>query len=127
MKFWGTLLILILVGHNLSAQVDDAFICIIDPQPEFPGGLEEMHKFLSDNIQYPQESFDNAIQGKVFVRFTIDSTGDIKNTQIVKSVHPLIDQEAKRVIEMMPCWTPGTQRGKKVNTQYTLPITFSLN
>lgn len=127
MKLFGCILILFLLGNNLAAQEEDVIIDVIEPQPEFPGGYPKMIEFMTENIKYPQEAMDLKISGKVFVLFMIDSTGDIRDAKVVKGVDPLLDREALRVVEMMPCWTPGTQRGKKVNVWFTIPIIFKEN
>jgi protein TonB len=92
----------------------------VEQMPVFPGGQDGLLRFLRANLHYP----DTALAGKVFVRFTVSRTGQVTGPVVQKGVHPLLDAEALRVISLMPPWTPGTQNGLPVDTQYTVPITF---
>jgi len=98
----------------------------VEQMPEFPGGQTELVNFLVKSIQYPDESKKKGIQGKVFVGFVIDKKGSVLNTKIERGVDPLLDAEALRVVNSMPNWTPGKEKGKKVAVQFTLPISFRL-
>jgi len=94
--------------------------------PEFIGGQEEFRDYLSKNLKYPPLAKENEIQGRVFVSFIVEPDGSISNVQIVRSVNPLLDAEAKRVIEDMPNWKPGMQNQVPVRVSFTLPISFTL-
>ena len=94
--------------------------------PEFPGGITALVQFLSKNLKFPTVCKEQKIQGKVLVKFTVKSDGSISNIRVTKSVDPYLDKEAVRVVKSMPRWIPGTQDGKPVNVEYTLPITFKL-
>lgn len=94
--------------------------------PEFPGGITALVQFLSKNLKYPTVCKEQKIQGKVLVKFTVKSDGSISNIRVTRSVDPYLDKEAIRVVKSMPRWTPGTQDGKPVSVEYTLPITFKL-
>ncbi len=83
-------------------------------------------EYISKNIQYPQEAQDNEIEGRVTVQFVVKKDGSISNVDVKRKAHPLLDAEAIRVVKSMPKWEPATQNGKKVNSYYTLPITFKL-
>lgn len=100
---------------------------IVETMPEFPGGQREMTQFIQRNVEYPEVSRENEIQGKVYVNFTVDRDGSIIDTRIIRGVDSLIDAEALRVINSMPKWKPGTQRGKNVKIKFTLPINFALD
>jgi TonB family protein len=106
-------------------QNDETFV-VVEKQPEFPGGTEAMMKFLSDNIQYPEEAKKKGVQGRVICNFIVRKDGSITDADIVRGVDPLLDEEAIRVINSMPKWQPGMQRGKVVDVRYTLPIVFRL-
>ena len=93
----------------------------------FPGGMQEMMKFLQQNIKYPKEAQEQGKQGRVIVQFVVNKDGSIVNDSIVRSVDPLLDAEALRVVRSMPNWTPGKQKGKPVRVRFTLPVTFHLN
>lgn len=99
---------------------------VVENMPEFPGGPAEMMKFLSNNIRYPTIAQENGIQGRVIVQFVVNSDGTIVDATVVRSVDPFLDKEALRVINSMPKWKPGMQRGKAVRVKYTLPVMFRL-
>jgi TonB family protein len=98
----------------------------VDKMPEFPGGQEAMTKFIIDNVKYPQDAKEKGIQGKVFVSFTVTKTGKLENIRVLKSVNNLLDEEAIRVITLMPVWVPGMSAGVAVDVEMTLPISFKL-
>ena len=102
----------------------EAVVQICEELPQFPGGTSECMKFLGKNIKYPAEAIAQNIEGRVIAQMIIEKDGSVSNVKIVKSVHPLLDKEAIRVIESMPKWTPGRHKGKTVRVQYTLPIAF---
>ena len=99
---------------------------VVDTMPTFPGGTNEAMKFLSKNIQYPEEARMNGIQGRVFVEFIINKDGSVSDTKVSRSVDPSLDKEAIRVIELMPKWKPGEQKGEIVRVKYTMPVIFRL-
>jgi TonB family protein len=113
--------------ENIVQKGDDKVYNKADVMPEFKGGIEALMTYLGNNINYPEEAKQNKDEGKVYVSFVIDKKGKIKETIILRSVTPLLDNEAKRVIEGMPKWKPGKNDGKKVNVKYTIPINFKLN
>ena len=95
-------------------------------QPSFPGDNSAMNVFLHKNIQYPQMERDNDIQGKVVLRFMIDTIGAIEDIQVVRKVSPGIDKEAVRVVKLMPQWKPAMYKNKPVPVYYVLPVKFYL-
>jgi len=96
--------------------------------PRFPGGPEQMMKYLSKNIKYPELARKNGLQGKVVIKFYIDVDGTVKEPVVLKDgVGGGCAEEAMRVISMMPKWSPGTQRGKAVKVYYVLPVTFKFS
>lgn len=98
----------------------------VEQMPEFPGGQAALLTFLSSHIQYPKAAADNKVQGKVYVKFVVTSTGKVDRVQIARSVDKDLDQEALRVCSKLPNFIPGRQGGQAVNVWYTLPITFKL-
>lgn len=104
----------------------DEVFQVVENMPEFPGGTAELMKFMQQNIKYPEKAFRDSIQGRVIVQFVIDKTGKTINPTIKRSVSPELDAEAIRVVNAMPQWKPGEQRGKTVNVQFTLPVQFRL-
>jgi TonB family protein len=98
----------------------------IDVSPEYPGGQGEMMKFIFDNLKYPKEAVEKKIQGRVTVEFIVKADGNIDNVKVQKSVDPLLDAEAVRVIKAMPAWTPGQHKGEAVAVRFFLPIVFQI-
>ena len=100
---------------------------VVEEMPEFPGGMGECMKFLGKNIKYPTISQENGVQGRVIVQFVVNRDGSIVDPVVVRGVDPYLDKEALRVIQMMPKWKPGKQRGKAVRCSFNLPVRFKLN
>lgn len=99
---------------------------VIDQMPEFPGGMDKLLQFINDNMKYPAKAQTEGIQGRVIVQFIVDEDGYIIEPVIVRSVESSLDNEALRLIKMLPRWEPGTLKGKAVKVKYTLPIAFKL-
>ena len=114
-------------GGSSGNSEEGEIFQVVEEQPMFPGGMEEMMKFLQQNIKYPKEAQEQGKQGRVIVQFVVNKDGSIVNDSIVRSVDPLLDAEALRVVRSMPNWTPGKQKGKPVRVRFTLPVTFHLN
>jgi TonB family protein len=94
--------------------------------PEFKGGQREMFQFLGNNTVYPKSSRESGVEGKVYVGFVINKSGEIVDVKIKRGVSKLLDKEALRVVKSMPNWKPGKQDGELVRVAYTLPIEFKL-
>ena len=100
---------------------------VVEKMPEFPnGGMMGLMQFLSKNIKYPPIAQENGTQGRVIVQFVVNKDGSIVDAKVIRSVDPYLDKEALRVINAMPKWNPGEQRGKPVRVKYTVPVTFRL-
>ena len=99
---------------------------IVEEAASFPGGIGECMKWLGKNIKYPTISQENGVQGRVIVQFVINRDGSIVDAKVVRGVDPYLDKEALRVVNQMPKWSPGKQRGKAVRCQFTLPVQFRL-
>lgn len=110
--------------------VDDVDIIVdlykLSEQPGFPGGEAEMFRYIVDNMVYPEDAIDADIEGRVFVSFVVNKKGKVTDVEIERGFHPLLDKEARRIVESMPDWTPGEQMGKKVSSRFMLPINFQL-
>ena len=101
---------------------------VVEKQPEFPGGMEAMMKYLSENIKYPADARAAGKGGKVFVGFVVKKDGTIGNVELMRgSGMKSLDNEALRVVASMPKWNPGMQGGKAVNVKFTIPVSFALN
>ena len=99
---------------------------VCEEMPEFPGGMAECMKYLSKNINYPEDCKKEGVQGRVIVQFVVDKDGSIKDPTIARGVHPSLDKEALRVLSSMPNWKPGKQKGEAVKVRYTIPVMFKL-
>ena len=99
---------------------------VVDEMPEFPGGVGARMQYLAKNVRYPVEAQRKGQQGNVVVKFTVEKDGSITNSHIVRSISPLLDAEALRVINAMPKWIPGRHHGKAVSVGYVLPVSFVL-
>jgi TonB family protein len=97
---------------------------VVEEMPQYPGGAEALLEFLNNNVQYPEEAEKAGIQGRVIATFVVETDGSVSNAKVVKSVDPLLDAEALRVISAMPKWKPGKQNGKVVRVRYTVPLSF---
>ena len=99
---------------------------IIENMPDFPGGQAALMQYLAKNIKYPTIAQENGTQGRVIVQFVVNKDGSIVDAKVVRSVDPYLDKEALRVINTMPKWKPGMQRGKPVRVKFTVPVMFRL-
>lgn len=113
------------IEEDTGGDESEVFI-IVEDMPEFPGGELALRKYIADHIKYPVIAAENGIQGKVYVTFVVDKDGSVSNARIARGVDPSIDQEALRVVNSLPKWKPGKQRGKPVRVSYTVPINFQL-
>ena len=102
-------------------------VLFAEEMPSFPGGDAERMKFLADNIKYPPFALENGIQGTVYVQFIIDSKGNITDFKLQRGIGGGCDEEAERVIKMMPQWHAGKQNGKAVRVIYNMPVVFRIN
>ncbi|WP_101543628.1 M56 family metallopeptidase [Bacteroides cutis] len=98
----------------------------VENMPEFPGGVQGLMQYISSNLKYPAAAQKAGVQGKVIVSMIVDKEGNITDPKIIKGITPLLDAEAIRIISDMPQWKPGTDKGEKVNVQYTIPLVFKL-
>lgn len=99
---------------------------IVEQYPEFPGGYSALTEWIDDNLKFPVEAAMDGIEGRVIVQFIVRPTGKVVDAEVVRGIAPSLDKEALRLINIMPNWIPGRQKGKAVNVRYTLPITFKL-
>lgn len=109
-----------------SREMNEQVFTVVEKMPSFPGGDAELLKYIATNIKYPKESQDNGEQGRVICSFIVGRDGSVNNPEVLRGVTPLLNEEAVRVINTMPRWNPGMQRGRAVAVKYTVPITFRL-
>ena len=98
----------------------------IQVQPDFPGGINNLYKFLKNNIKYPENESANEIDGTVYVQFIVGKDGNIREVSIARPVSSGLDEEAVRVVKAMPAWNPGKQNGMPVAVKFMLPIKFKM-
>jgi len=99
---------------------------ILEEMPKYPGGEDAMWKFIADEMKYPKAAIEANVQGKVYVEFVVNKDGGITNVKVLRGIGHGCDEEAVQIIESMPNWIPGENRGKPVNATYRLPIKFAL-
>ena len=108
-------------------EEEEVIFMVVESMPEFPGGQQALFKYLAENVKYPVIAQENGIQGRVICQFVIEKDGKVTDIQVVRSSgEPSLDKEAVRVINSMPKWKPGKQRGKPVRVKYTIPVNFRL-
>lgn len=127
-----TLVSINLVGqqeNHDTTKTEPAYekITFVDVLPSFPGGEEARVRYFSENLIYPQLAIDSNIQGVVYTSFTITADGSISNVTVSKGIGYGCDEEAVRVVAMMPKWSPASAAGKPLSVQFSLPIKFSLS
>lgn len=108
-------------------QVKEPVYETVEIMPEFPGGTKAMLDFIAANIQYPEHARKNSIQGTAIVKVIIGKDGSVTEPTLVRGIDSDLDKEALRIVELMPKWKPGTQRGKAVKVEYTFPVIFKLD
>ena len=106
----------------------DSIYTVTEEMPQFPGGPNELMKYLGENIKYPQSAIDNKIEGRVFVSFVIEKDGSVTNAEVLRGIDKNCDAEALRVVSSMPKWKPGiNEDGDLVRCKFTVPVVFKLN
>lgn len=111
---------------NEKGEPVPALIFFSEKMPIFPGGHDSLLSFISRNTIYPPNALEKGLQGRVVCQFIIKTDGSLSDITIIKSVEKSLDNEAKRIISIMPKWEPGEQNNKAVPVKYTLPIIFSI-
>ena len=104
----------------------DRTFTVVEKMPEFPGGQEALLQYLAKSMKYPVIAQENGIQGRVTCSFVIKKDGSIADIEVIRGIDPSLDREAIRILNAMPNWKPGQQRGHDVAVKYTVPITFDL-
>lgn len=137
------------MAPEVEQDPDTAVFSVVEKMPEFPGGMQALMTFLASNVKYPAIAQEAGVQGRVLVKFTISKTGKVKDARVIRGIPAIsapepvlesekemyekkaeaayqINTEALRVVESMPDWIPGQQKGQAVNVSYTVPINFKL-
>ncbi len=105
---------------------EDKVFTVVDEQASFPGGETALYKFLGSHIEYPEKAREKGITGIVLVKFVVEKDGRLSNIEIVKGIGGGCDEEVLRVMKTMPPWIPGKVNGKKIRTEFKLPVAFDL-
>lgn len=113
---------------NSFSQEEKEIHTFVEEEAQYPGGTNEMLKFLSENIKYPRTALEAGIQGRAVIRFIVEKNGSIGAVTVARGVPncPECDAEAVRVVKSMPDWTPGKVEGKPVRSYYNLPVSYKL-
>ncbi len=114
------------IEQEVEVEEEPQVFFIVEDMPEFPGGETALRKYIAENVRYPEMAKENDIQGTVYIRFVVDTDGSVKNVEVLRGVDPLLDKEAIRVVQSLPKWKPGKQRGKAVKVSHSVPIKFAL-
>ena len=114
-------------GTEAVKRARNRIFTVVEVMPEFPGGQGALLKFLKTNVKYPEPALKDGIEGRVSCSFVVGKDGAISEAEVIRGVSPALDEEALRVINSMPVWSPGKQRGEAVNVKYTVPVTFRLS
>jgi TonB family protein len=109
-----------------SLDSNEEVFFIVEQMPEFPGGEMALRQYIATAVKYPDEAIKNGTQGKVYVTFVVSKDGSVADVKIARGVSPSLDAEALRVVNALPKWMPGKQKGEVVNVSYTVPINFKL-
>lgn len=106
-------------------EEDEPLIFVEEP-PLFPGGNQGLLNYIAEHTTYPQDALENNIHGRVYVKFVVAADGSVKRAEIIKGLHPSLDEEALRVITTLPAWKPGRQNGQAVSVWFQVPVTFQI-
>jgi periplasmic protein TonB len=113
-------------GKTAITVDTDSTFAKVEFESEFPGGAAGWRTYLTENLHYPKKAVRKNIQGTVVVQFIVGKDGKVSDVQVIRSVDPLLDEEAMRLIKNSPNWTPALQSGKKVKSYKKQPIIFML-
>jgi protein TonB len=114
------------IQQEEEVEVETEIFYVVESMPSFPGGEDQIYAYLARNLHYPVLAREAGIQGRVFVTFVVERDGSITDIRVLRGIGGGCDEEAVRVVENMPEWTPGKQRGIPVRVQFNLPIKFTL-
>ena len=111
---------------TVVSQTDQKVFDTVEQMPEYPGGMQAMIEFLQTNMKYPDDAAKQKVEGRVMVQFVVETDGSVSDVHVAKQVFPSLDAEAIRVVQAMPKWMPGKEKGKVVRVKYNLPIVFRM-
>ena len=111
---------------TVVSQTNQKVFDTVEQMPEYPGGMQAMIAFLQTNMKYPEDAAKQKVEGRVMVQFIVETDGSISDVHVARQVFPSLDAEAIRVVQAMPKWTPGKEKGNVVRVKYNLPIVFRM-
>ena len=111
---------------TVVSQTNQKVFDTVEQMPEYPGGMQAMIAFLQTNMKYPEDAAKQKVEGRVMVQFVVETDGSVSDVHVAKQVFPSLDAEAVRVVQAMPKWTPGKEKGNVVRVKYNLPIVFRM-
>ncbi len=109
-----------------SYLIDDMIYTIVEVMPKFKGGEEQLSVFIDENLRYPNQSKRMGVEGRVFVKFVVEKDGKLSNAEVIRGIGVGCDEEALRVVNLFPKFSPGTMGGVPVRVQMVIPIKFKL-
>lgn len=110
---------------QVDSTIDESSIfSMVEEMPVFAGGNDSINIFIMKNLKYPDSAKKDNIKGRVYVGFVVTKIGSIANIKIIKGIREDLNNEAIRLVKMMPNWKPGKQNGRSVNSRFNLPIDF---
>lgn len=107
-------------------MLEEGEFTLVEVMPEYPGGVDALVQWVANELEYPKEAKKKKIEGVVYIQFVVGKDGSIENAFVQRGVHPLLDEEALRVVKSIKGYTPGYQKGKPVRVQFTFPLRFQL-
>jgi len=107
-----------------TTKQEEPIFEVVEEMPEFPGGVDSMHRFIRNNLQYPRTQVD--FEGTVIISFVVEVDGSLSNVKVLRDIAIPIDEEVLRVVKLMPNWIPGKQGGKAVRARSYVPVKFYL-
>jgi len=119
------------LSTGLMAQspviIEDKPVYGVEQMPQFPGGEEELMKFIQQNLNYPKKAAEAGLEGRSTIRFIVGRDGVVRDATVIRGFNADCDEEALRVVKLLPIWIPGKQNGQNVSVYYTLPIVYKLS
>lgn len=131
MKKIFLLAFVVLLSTTLFGQTggknEETIFTSAEIMPEYPGGMDALISFISNEIVYPQDAREHGITGTVLIKFVVEKDGSVSNAETMVPLYPSIDKESVRTVMAMPKWKPGMQEGKPVRCYYSIPLTFRMS
>lgn len=113
---------------NTSEEASEDVFIVVEDMPKFQGGnVADFREYVQQKLTYPEEAKEKGLEGTSYVKFIVNTKGEVEDVEVIRSAHPVLDQAATEAIKNSPDWEPGKQRGQKVKVKFTVPIVFKLS